>query len=409
MTAHTERAHAKLSPSASHRWMECPGSIRMSEGIEQGSSVFADEGTAAHELAAHCLNTGFDPDRFLNYVVDIKAKSASTRFLMPGTPIDNGIGRFQIDEEMAEGVDLYVNYVRGLIDPGDEFEVEYRFDLQHISSGMFGTGDVIIYKIKTAHLIVPDFKYGRGVAVEPDENPQALSYGCGAIKRYGNRPLAKVTLAIVQPRCAHPKGPIREWETTAMDVLEFEQTLREAAVATELPDAPLKAGEWCRFCPAAAICPALRAKANAIATAGFEEAIEPQKMAPEQLAAALAEVDILEQWAARVRGYAHDQAVAGIKVPGWKLVAKRATRKWRDEASAAEQLMLLHEIPRSSLYVEEMISPAVAEKLMPGRNKEVRAKALDSLVTKQSSGAVLVPEDDKRPALISTDGSEFND
>ncbi len=89
-------------------------------------------------------------------------------------------------------------------------------------------------------------------------------------------------------------------------------------------------------------------------------------------------------------------------------MAKRATRKWRDETEAAGQLMTLFEIPRSSIYVETIVSPAVCEKLMPGKNKEIRAKALDGLVTKQSSGAVLVPEDDKRPALITTDGSEFD-
>lgn len=407
MTAHTERAHAKLSPSASHRWMECPGSIKLSEGIESSSSVFADEGSAAHELAAHCLNTGFDPARFLNYVVDIKAKSASLRFLMPGTPVDNDIGRFEVDEEMVESVDLYVNYVKAQVEPGDEIEIEYRFDLQHVADGMFGTGDAVVYKVKTGQLIVADFKYGRGVAVEPDSNPQLLSYGLGAIKRHGNRPLMSITLAIVQPRAAHAKGSIREWTTDAMDLLEFENVLREAAAATEAPDAPLKPGEWCRFCPAAAICPALRAKANAIATQGFTEMAEPEKMSPAALAEILAEIPILTGWASRVMAYAHDQAVAGNKIPGFKLVAKRATRKWRDESEAAGALQTMFEIPRSSLYVEEMISPAVCEKLMPGKNKEARARALDSYVTKQSSGAVLVPEDDKRPAISTSDGSEF--
>lgn len=407
MIAHTERAHAKLSPSASHRWMECPGSIRLSEGIAESSSVFADEGTAAHELCAHCLNTVFDPARFLNYVVDIRAKSASTRFLMPGTPVDHDIGRFLVDEEMVESVDLYVNYVRGLIEPGDEFEVEYRFDLQHVADGMFGTGDAVIYKEKSAHLYVADFKYGRGVAVEPDENPQLLAYGLGAIKRHGNRPLTAITLAIVQPRAAHAKGSIREWTSDAMGLLDFEHQLREAALATEAPDAPLKAGDHCRFCPAAGLCPALRAKTNDIATAGFTDDEPAEKISGQQVAEALAEVDLLDIRGKRVRQLAHDMATSGHVVPGWKLVAKRATRKWRDEKAAADQLMMIHEIPRSSIYIEEMISPAKCESLMPGKNKDARAAALSAMVTKQSSGAVLVPADDKRPAISTSDGSEF--
>jgi hypothetical protein len=210
-----------------------------------------------------------------------------------------------------------------------------------------------------------------------------------------------------------------------MGLLDFEHVLREAAALTDkagveydrclkeqIPEWQhkyLKVGDWCKFCPKAPTCEALRAKANAIAKKGFEEVVEPQTMSGAELSKTLSEVGVLEQWAARVRAYAHDQATSGVKIPGWKLVAKRATRKWRDEKEAAGQLMMIHEIPRSSIYVEEMVSPAVAEKFMPGRNKEIRAKALESMVTKQSSGAVLVAEDDKRPALITADGSEFND
>lgn len=404
MVAHTERAHAKLSPSSAHRWMECPGSVRLSEGIERGSSVFADEGTAAHELAAHCLTHGFDASRFTGQFIDIDAHTPATRFL----PADNGSDRvFEADDEMVESVQIYLDYARNLVEPGDEIDVEYRFDLQHIAEGMFGTGDCVIYKPGTGDLIVADFKYGRGVAVEPEQNPQLLLYGLGAVKRHGNRPLRNVTLTIIQPRCAHPSGSIREWLTDSVDLMEHDVDIREAAARTEAPDAPLIAGDWCKFCPAAAICETNRDKVREIAGLQFAaEGSDPAAMTAEVLAEALSDVEIVESWAKNVRRYAHDQALSGNPPPGWKLVEKRAIRKWKSESEAA-QWLVNKGVVEDDIFERVMHSPAQMERLVPGKNKEARAAALSIVVTKQSSGAVLVPVSDKRPP-ISSGGSEFS-
>ena len=131
---------------------------------------------------------------------------------------------------MVESVQVYLDYLRSHIKPDDEVDVEFRFDLTHVADGMFGTGDCVIYQPEKRHLIVADFKYGRGVAVDPDDNPQLLSYGLGAIKRHGNRPLATVSLVVVQPRCRHPAGPVREWGTDVFGLFEFEEKLRAAAL-----------------------------------------------------------------------------------------------------------------------------------------------------------------------------------
>lgn len=404
--AHTERAHAKLSPSASHRWMECPGSIRMSDGIASTSSAFADEGTAAHELCAHCMTNGYNADRFAGHFVDIEAKTPGAMFLA-GKPDKDRV--FEVDDEMVDGVQEYLDYLRRLYAPGDEIDIEFRFDLQHVAPGMFGTGDCVIYKMKTGDLIVVDFKYGRGVPVEPENNPQLLAYGLGAMARHGNRPLSNITLSVVQPRCRHSKGSVREWTTGALDLMDFEADLRAAAAATEKPDAPLKAGDWCRFCPAAAVCPALSSKAAEIAGLEFaSEGVAPNTMSLDELSEALEKVDVVETWAKRVRAYAHDQAIAGHTVPGWKLVEKRATRKWIDEGEVETTLKIKYDLSEDEIYEREMKSPAELEKLMPGKNKEARAKVLAPFVTKQSSGVVLVPVTDKRPP-IKSDGSEFSE
>ena len=153
MADHTARAHSTLSASSSHRWMACPGSIRMSAGLESRTNSFAAEGTAAHQLAETCLSP-------------------------PGMNADDMIGRtikvegfeFEVDLEMVEAVDVYVAYVSDLRAKGYYVELEQRFDLSSLYPGMFGTADCVAYDEKTKHLVVADYKHGRGVAVEPQEN-----------------------------------------------------------------------------------------------------------------------------------------------------------------------------------------------------------------------------------------------
>jgi hypothetical protein len=375
----------------------------MCEGIESKSSRYADEGTAAHELAAHCLNTGRDAAKYIGWSIDIKA-DARSRFVQGQHP-----GFFEVTDEMAEGVQLYIDYVRKIMETDNdrEVDVEFRFDLQHVHTGMFGTGDVVIYLPNTGRLYVCDFKYGRGVPVEPAENPQLLSYGLGAVRRHHNRPLSSVTLTVVQPRCRHPKGPVREWDTDAVTLLDFEHDLRAAALATEQPDAPLKAGDWCKFCPAAATCPALRDRAKDIAKAEFGLK-DPEGMEPAQIATVLADIGILKDWCKRFEEYAHDQVAAGHRIPGYKLVEKRAIRKWKDESSIAAVLADIYELDATVIYKPaEVNSPAQIERLMPGKNKEQRAKVLEPLTVKNSSGAVLVPEHDIRPSVKTDVTQEF--
>lgn len=400
--AHTDRAHAKLSPSASHRWINCPGSIRLSGDVERKSSFFADEGTAAHTLAAHCLIYDLAPKDFQGQWININGQTVEEQFFKHATiKLDGDGGIFEVTGEMVESVEIYVDYVRGLCADADaERAIEFRFDLQHVADGMFGTGDAVIYNPATQGLHVVDFKYGRGVPVEPEENSQLLSYGLGAVKRHHNRGLASVVLAVVQPRCRHPKGPVREWETNAVGLMDFEHDIRVAAAATAAPNAPLKAGEWCKFCPAAATCPANRDHALSIAASEFatDEGIDPE---------ILAKVPLVAAWCKRVLEAAHDQAVAGNVPKGWKLVEKRATRRWKDEATIVATLKTVYDLADGDIWKpQEVASPAQIERLMPGKNKEARAAVLKPLVIKQSSGAVLVPEHDTR-APVRGDGSEF--
>lgn len=409
MVAHTARAHARLAPSASHRWMECPGSIRLSEGIPNKSSVYAAEGTAAHELASHCLEHDLEPEGFLDRVVNIEGKDPGEKFGYAKDALADGGTTFRVDEEMVEGVRLYVDSVNSLrgIARTAELDVETRLDMTHIHPDIYGTGDSVVYQEAQQHLHVVDFKYGRGVAVEPDENPQLMLYGAGALRRYHNRPVKKITLHIVQPRAPHHYGPVRSWHTDPITLMEFEDDLQKLAAATEAADAPLKAGEWCRFCPAAGVCPALRERAKAAAIADFAEAVAegqvepedtlraPQQMSSDAIAKVLKEAELIGNWLKAVQAYAHAEAMAGRMPTGFKLVAKRATRRWKDPEAALTTLVCEHDFAERDVCSEpELLSPAQLEKVLGKK----RFATLGDLVTKQSSGTNLVPESDARPS-----------
>lgn len=425
--AHTERAHARLSPSGASRWVACPGSIRLSDGIADTSSVFADEGTAAHTLGEQCLNTGFDAAHYIGRWVDIDGDSPLTRFLH-----GKGSGRcFEVTEEMAEAVQVYIDVVREYVtDPAFEVEIEQRVDLSHIEGMDKGTADMIAFRPDDGYLVVCDLKYGKGVAVEVDDNPQLKTYGLGAAWRYHNRGLTKVELIIVQPRSPHPKGPVRRWVVDALDMLEFQADLRVAAARTEEATANasiqngelildedwnalyLKAGSHCKFCKAAPFCPAKRAKAYEIAGAEFGALGEIElpvvtSMTGDQLAKVLAEIDQLDDWSRRVKEFAHHEATHGRTPPGFKLVAKRATRKWKEPDAVVSLLEDVYGLDKEQVFKEpEMKSPAQLEPLMPGKNKKERAEALKPLVSAESSGSALAPIADPRPA-VRADTSEF--
>jgi hypothetical protein len=405
VTAHTQRAHATLAPSAAHRWMNCSGSIRMEAGMPESTSTFASEGTAAHTLAAFCLDNHLPAVSALGDVVDIDTGKISA------VAEADGVTRFAVDEEMVDAVQMYIDHVYSLIPTkAYELDVEQRLNMRHIHSEIFGTGDAVVYLPHAAHLHVIDFKYGKGVVVDPDENPQLLLYGAGAARRYHNRPVEHVTLHIVQPRAPHVRGVVRSWTTDVFALMEFEIRLERLALATESADAPLVAGDWCRFCKAAGVCPALRERALQGALLEFSEDISagqllaPTTLKPAQLATVLGEAELIGNWLKAVQEHAHREAVAGRPPTGFKLVAKRAVRRWRDE-DAVEEALVKAGLTADEVFTEpELKSPAAIEKII---TKKRFATLEGELVVKQSSGTNLVPVSDPRAAVTFDAGAEF--
>lgn len=404
--------------------MSCPGSVKLSEGIPNISTIFAAEGTAAHHLCEHCLETGDDPATFVDNWIDIRTNDGSKRFVDLDEPPEDDMRFFPVTEEMADAVAMYVDHVKSLAAAAKGeviVEAEQRLDMRHLHESIFGTGDATVLDIEARHLHVVDFKYGRGVAVDADQNPQLILYAAGAARRHHNHNLERLTVHVVQPRAQHAKGVIRSFDLDVIDLWEFEDGVRDGALRTEMAAAAyddadrdawakeyLAAGEWCRFCPAYGLCPV--ARQDAYDAAMYEDdgvtLLDPEKMTLEQLSEALTRRERIKNWADAVAAFGHKVAESGQQIPGFKLVAKRAIRKWKNAAEAEEHLLLLcHD--KAEIYTEPKLqTPAKLERLFPGKNKDERQAAMADLVEKKSSGTNLAPLDDPRPP-VSVGAADF--
>lgn len=365
-------AHSKIGASSMHRWRHCPGSVRLSQGIESKSSVYAEEGTAAHALAEQCL---FERTN-------------------PGALTDN--------RDMSDAVQVYIDHVyelETLAGRGQRL-LEHRFHLADIHPDLFGTADYVYYAFKSRTLYVRDYKHGAGVPVEVTNSDQLRYYATGALLSNLDWRPAWIDIGIVQPRCPHPDGPIRTQRMSVVDLLEFIEELTAAVQATEAPDAPCVTGDWCRWCPAAGICPTLRAKANALAAQEFRDDCTYD---PAALAAALDEVPLVEAWAKSVREFAYREAEHGRCPPRYKLVDKVARRRWKSEADTVEFFRMMG-VDDVDIFEEPSVrSVAQLEKKV---GKDQRA-LFAPLVTQESSGLALVHESDKRQPAKADAASEF--
>lgn len=391
----TDKLHSKLGASSSHRWWHCPGSIKLSEGIPNTSSHYAREGSCAHAVAETCLNNGQDAVSLIGRVI-------------------SEYSDIEISEEMAEAVQVYLDCIRSdMAQYADaELSVETQFDLSHIYAGMFGTNDACLYIPSKAKLIVYDYKHGQGVAVDVKENPQMLYYGVGALTGKHNRPITEVELVIVQPRCFNTEGKIRRWSTDPIYMTDWIADLQQAADRTVQDKPEFITGDWCRFCPAASICPTLEKKSLEIAQAEFStegELIVPevQGFSSERLGEILDHADIIENWIRSVRAFAHVEAEAGRIPVGYKLVNKRATRKHKDEQATLD-FLFDYGICRADITTPgKLMSPKQIEDFI--KTKGIKKEELADLWVTPVGGTTLSPIGDKREAVRPEAAREFTE
>jgi hypothetical protein len=377
--------HARLSASAAERWFNCPGSVALTAGMSSRSEAAA-QGTFAHHIASECLMHGDKWPR---------------DWLGNKTVIDGFT--VECDQEMVDGVLFYLDTIREDAVPGDVPHVEVRLtdDLAKLHPSLGGTADYARWRPATRELLVCDLKYGSGVAVGAEDNRQLLTYALGVMLRL-KVGADKVTVRIVQPRLEIDGQKVRDWTFDGKAIMDFAADLLEAANAASRPDAPLVAGYWCRktFCPAARTCPAIEKYHHAMVAADFDVNVPVTAETLEKVAQALAMVGPLEAKIKQVEAYAYELANRGLEIPGYKLVEKRATRKWKDP----EMVALWAKERGVEPYAEpELLSVAQLEKKL---RKEEKAE-LAPLYEKVSSGTTLVPASDSRPVANRISADDF--
>lgn len=375
--------HSKMSPSSLYRRRACPGSYTKEQGLDDTSSVYALEGSCAHEAGEICLREGITADELIGRVYH----------------------NTEIDQTMANYVQEYADYCRGL--GCDDFEIEAKMDLPFLGPNERGTGDFVGVAKNILHVV--DLKYGQGVAVEPEANDQLISYGLGAAKRFHNRPWDVMRLTVYQPRAPHPVSRVRSWDIPRDEIMDWMVDLLGVADTARDPDAIRVAGPHCQFCKANVIdpetgkylCDTRQAAADDVLSSTFTNVDETDSAA---LGEAFLKIKPIEDWCKAVKTAAMKQHNAGFTPAGLKAVATRASRKYKDD-KAARNSMLERGITPDELYVKSTRSPAQIEKEL---GKKRYNDIVADLVESKSSGVVLVAEDDPRPSVRTSAADTFS-
>lgn len=399
--------HSRFGGSSASRWMNCAGSVALLETVpEKPSSKYADEGSAAHALAATCLSEDLHPTHFL------------------GSPME-GWPDWIVTQEMCDAVVTYLNAVTREVAQTStaQLYVEQGFtlDIESAEPGeVFGTNDAMVYHPETGRLVVFDYKHGQGVSVSAEDNAQLKFYAAGAVFA-NNWKLSEVVLVIVQPRArdADDIGAVREWPMDLAELLEFKAEVTDAILraknaevalrpAQTLHISWLKTGSWCRWCDAASVCPAKQQEAVSpftdvkIEDLTVADLADPKTLVPERLSQIVAGIDLLQSWSNQCREYLEALLLGGTDVPGWKVVDKIGRSKWvADEEVIAADLGLLYGLDEDLIRPRKLATIGDVEKLLKGAGAtkdEIDSFKLANTL-KDSSGLTIAPESDRRPAI----------
>ncbi len=395
----SDNDHSALGASSAARWMACPGSVALCATLPPAPDTqYSREGTAAHRLIEICMR---------GETVD----GEEIRF--PEKLIGKTILGVVVTKEMVKAVSVYINHVRGVYSKhqGLKIYTEQKVHLRAFDDEFYGRNDNTILTADGT-LYTFDYKHGAGVPVEVEDNPQLKYYALGALLAEGGG-VERVVLTVIQPRCEHPDGPIREWEIDTSGLIEFGFELAAAANATRSPNALLHSGKHCRFCPASGACPELYREALHSAGLEFSDTaarladatpIAFEGLSPEELGARLELAERLTAWVSALHTYAYNEALHGRMPARRKFVAKRGRRHWLDADLALSKAHQLFGVTHDDVYTKKPISPAEFEKLV---GKSAAKPFLNMHAESRSSGFKLVPISAKGEALTPEALSEF--
>lgn len=372
--------HAYLSASASERWLKCPPSAKLCAQEEDRGSPYAQQGTDAHELC--------------QYLVE-KALGRPCR-----DPTEN---LAWYDGEMQEAAEGYCSFVMEQVSeakktcPDPLICVEQTLDFSKWVEHGFGTGDCVIIADGLLHII--DFKYGLGVLVEATDNSQLKCYALGAVDTFGGLyEISCIRLSIYQPR----RGNVDTFELTKEDLLKWaDEVLAPTAKLAYEGEGEFAAGDHCQFCKVRASCRKRAEYAMELAKYDFAEA---PTLDGEEIAEILPRIDTLVSWAEEIKAYALNQALSGVRFPGYKVVEGRSNRKYADEAAVAKAVSDAGYDP----YEKKLLGiTAMTKQLGKKRFEEL----LSGFIVKPQGKPVLAPDSDKRPEFntAANDFMEEND
>ena len=363
------------------RVIECPGSVALIKTLPRGdnSSDFADEGTMLHEVWENILTEDSGSMDMIGYeykeqVLDLDHVTEA---------IDPGLAYF---DEICDKFNI------------DMYECEVKADWESVIPGAFGAIDVLASG-KT-HNVIWDWKGGKGVPVSALGNRQLRFYAAGAMLNEKLQslfnPALPTVLVICQPRIED--GNSYEIVDTA-ELLEFVRTVQSAVRRSKKADAELNTGSHCRWCNAKPICP------KKVGVARTATTIDPAFTDPGELAELLDLAEEVADWAKSLQQFAHADAENGAPIPGWKLVAKRANRKWTDDVAAAKRFRGM-KLRVMDIFEHKLRSPAQLEKIIKAKGKNVGV--VKDLCGSNSTGTVLAREYDKRPAVLAFGNAKRN-
>lgn len=386
---HAERTHALLSASGAGRWLNCTPSAKLEQEYGQKTtSVYAQEGTLAHELAELFIKYDYLKSIDVAEIDDELEYNANLEKIMSNE---------LFDEEMLNVVPIYSGYcVNQFIEaknanPHATIEIEQKLDLTEYVPESFGTADCIIIGDTTMEVI--DLKYGKGVPVYAEHNKQLMLYGLGALRKYDTLyDIKTIKLTIVQPRIDN----ISSWAISVEDLIKW--AVEELAPAAKLAfagEGELKAGSWCKFCSVKNTCRALYDKQLEIARHEFKDAAI---LSDEEIADILQRAPQFIEWINSIVEFAQEKATSDGKIwPGFKLVEGISRRKWADEGSVVDAIIeRVPSLSEDQLFDMKPKSISQVEKLI---GKKAFEASLSDLVVKPQGKPTLVPISDKRPAL----------
>jgi len=377
--------HALLSASTAYRWLNCTPSARLTEKLEDIQSVYAAEGTLAHSLA----------ELQLRYLLKLITKATYNKELK--TIQANEL----YTEDMPDEVEKYISFVfERLTEAQSHTEdalifLEQKLDVSKWVPEGFGTGDCIIIADGTMEVI--DLKYGKGVEVSADHNPQMMLYALGALEEYGFiYDIEKVRMTIAQPRLDN----FSTWEISVEDLLAWaEGALTEKAKEAWEGNGSPVAGDWCKFCKVKAACKA-KAEAMLAISEQYQER-NPNLLTIEEIAEILHKAEEIQAWAKDIQDYALEQARDhGVKFPGWKLVEGRSNRTYSDKDQVYNVLIAAGFDEKTILKEPELLGITAMEKAI---GKKKFNELLAGLIIKPEGKPTLVVESDSRPELNSAE------